>query len=74
MGKMMQAGPDKVEVIVLDRGCGPQRCKAGFDVGEAHVLALPALEDGRVGQWRRQERPSRCTRSSALGGPHVPAA
>ena len=35
---------------------------------------LPRLEHGARHQCRRQERPSRCSSSSADGGPHVPAA
>ena len=41
---------------------------------EPDVRAAPALHDGGRAQWRRHERPSRWIRSSALGGPQVPAA
>ena len=66
----------EVAVACHPAGGGRQVCtelrERVVHLGEANVRAVPV--DGQRAQWRRQERPSRCTRSSALGGPNVPAA
>ena len=51
-----------------------QLASAPSTCAEPDVAAVPALDKCRCAQWRRHDRPSRWSRSSALGGPHVPAA
>ena len=76
-------GTQAMCVITLVRWFGRRgsRRRRGAHAGELRsisaiddVLALPGLEHLGARQCRRQDRPSRCSSSSADGGPHVPAA
>ena len=57
-------------------GCAPRRPRRR-GAARAPTRSRRASRRGRqfslLDQWRRHERPSRCSSSSADGGPHVPA-